>query len=806
VSAPAKPLQVTFRVRLARDYHVGAGHGGGTSLDAALFTESPAGAEEPAIRAGHGILRQALFDLLGTGPLAPLRTCRASTGDRVGPEHCFPASGSECPVCRIFGSPARPSPWAFSTLRPAAPGVSGGGRRARTVSRTSVDLAARRARDATLFSEELGAPVELVFTAERAPLGSDDDALDELALLWAAARTVVAVGAGRRRGRGECSLALDPADGVPAADALLESLHSAWLVEGGRARTAQLPARTAVARSSGAPPAPWVARGVGAWTWCELRLAVRLNEPVVAGNRPLVGNVQESEPFVPGALLLGAAASAAAEAGVPEGDFLRAFVSGAILFPDLVPAAEHGGFYRPTLPAPRDLHLCSREPSLLHDGGHGVRSVLARPALEEADAGPDCPVCRRERLPAAKPVRLDHYVFDGRGGFRAAEAAFRLPRTSREETKIQVDPAQGRVRAGSLFHRQTIPAGTLLWGTLRALPEALEALAGTGLFQGDEGTATLRLGKRHRRGYGGVTLHWARVGDAETELAREATRARVRALAGQGAPLPLVAVSRVMLRDALGGCRQSLDAAALGLGALAGRCSVAVVPVGGFRRHVGLPRRAGWALAGGSVLRLDVAPAEGAVVERIVELVHGGGVGERTGEGFGRFAAAPFPYAWTDEPWAARLPDGGLPEQFAVPGPLRLRATAKDDPMGRRAGAGLRRGFELGVREAGLSGDEWRTVAHLLRARAGEPLAELATALEAGGGGPAAALRDAHAAREDRSFLGGRGRAGWMALRPLLESAAGAELGAGERAYRTRILADAIADAAGRSSPAELPR
>jgi hypothetical protein len=114
-------LEVCFAVDFVREFHVGAAHGTGTDADAALFTEHADGVEQPALRATHGLLRQALFDLLALLPLAGLRRCPASGGPEKasGRTWCGPDEATDpCPICRIFGSAALPSPWRFSTLRP----------------------------------------------------------------------------------------------------------------------------------------------------------------------------------------------------------------------------------------------------------------------------------------------------------------------------------------------------------------------------------------------------------------------------------------------------------------------------------------------------------------------------------------------------------------------------------------------------------------------------------------------------------------------------------------------------------------
>lgn len=800
MTAPAT-LRAAFRVDFAREYHVGAGHGRDTSLDSALFTDGEGPREAPAIRYAHGVLRQAVYDLLQTGAMRGWRRCGRS-GEPGRPADHFCAPGGDrapCPLCRIFGSPAHPSPWDFSTMRPL-PGQDGApaGGTARVVSRASVDLRSRRAADRTLFSEELGAPLAFGFEAARTPGGDAGAAMDELALLAMAARCVPALGADRRRGRGECTVTLDRVEGAaPDAgrDALPERFAAAWLGEEPDADAYRL-SRSATPFAPGAVAAVWTAADP-AHPREEVRLFLRLEEPVAAGALPLTGNLLEGETFLPGTLLLGALAGRVlGGGGAGEEHFLRAFRGGGVLFPDLLPAAEADGRAHATLPAPRDLFTCPHHPGPAALGGHGVWS----PVLAELGVGPaKCPACDA----ALKPRRLDGYLFAGGPGFATDDGGrYRVEPPGREETKIQVDPASGRVREASLYHRQVLPAGTLLSGVLLAGPGALEVLQERGMLDGERGTVELRLGKRYGRGYGRAALAWEAVPAEEVARARALTRARVEAWVSAGLPVPVVLASRLLLRDAFGRTRQRLTPEDLGLRRTGGAgrgaaCAVSSTVAGGFWRHVGLPRRREHALQAGSVLHLDPASVEtpdgASLAEHLARLAHGGALGERTAEGFGRVAVAPFPYDWI----AGAPPAAGPPEPLSIPEEVRRPAAAgPEDPLGRRAGGRRVERYVEALERAGVqaAGDEWRLVARLLYARAGAEASALAAALEGGGGPPAEELARVGPGREAKSFLRDKGgKAAWEALRPVLEEAAHRELPAPERARRTRALADALA-------------
>lgn len=775
-------IRASVRIELSREYHVGAGHGRGAALDSALFTDFEGDAEAPAIRYGHGVLRQAVYDLLQAPPLAGLRHCQAS-GNAAGHEWCAGRGGDPiCPVCRIFGSPALPSPWSFATLRPEPADGSPG---ARVVSRASADPRRRRAADRTLFSEELGAALTFTLAAERSA-GDVEDGLDELALLAAAARAVPAIGADRRRGRGECRIQV-VAD-APGADDLLERFRQAWLPDGNgapRAAAARPPQRAALTDRN-VTPTVWT-EAEEAQEWLEVQLVVRLDEPVIAGSRPLTGNVLQSELYVPGGMLLGALAGRALARGAAEDAFLRVFRAGCVRFPDLLPVDERGSEFVPTLPAPRDLYTCTRERGPRATGGHGVWSAL----LRDGD-GPACVTCRDQGTPDAKPERLKGFLVPLPAA--APEGTpYALELEAREETKIQVDLRTGRVRERNLYHRQTIPAGTLLAGTLLATSRALADLRGW--VEVDAGTdpIELRLGKRHGRGYGAARLAWIEPDPGDVEKRRAAVRRRVTALVDAGLPIPLVARSRVLLRDGLGRVRQSLAPADVRLPGT-GDCAVVARQVGGYWRHIGLPRQQEQALEPGSVIMLTSGEVDrGQLLEGLVALAEGRAVGERTAEGFGRFAVAPFPYGWDDEQDASGDPDF---QPQPIPESLRPRDASKAGPLRRDLRAELTLEYEAELRSAGIDPerDEWRTVARLLYARAGDEADPLLNALEKGSGRPEDELRKAGAAREPRSFLtAGAGKDAWPNVRGLVEKAAAKTLAEEIRALHTRALADALA-------------
>jgi hypothetical protein len=156
---------------------------------------------------------------------------------------------------------------------------------------------------------------------------------------------------------------------------------------------------------------------------------------------------------------------------------------------------------------------------------------------------------------------------------------------------------------------------------------------------------------------------------------------------------------------------------------------------------------------------------------------------------------APLPYGWDDARYASDDPDF---HPQAVPETLR-RTPAREGggPLRHDPRARWTHDYESRLRDAGINPerDEWRTVARLLYARAGDFAEPLLKAIEKGAGRPADVLKKSGAAREAKPFLTlGAGKEAWPAVRRLVEEAASDEREE-VRALRMRALADALAQA-----------
>jgi len=209
-------MKLAFNINFKSDYHIGAGYGLPPEVDSALHRD-PDGV--PVIRGTvlAGLLRQGLYDLLQLPPLQQYRYCKASGAPGASNEYCGQWGHSEeiCPVCAIFGTPNQMKRWRISSARPQQLASSqkqnwdwqAGETGAQITPRVRVNPRTRRAESNKLFSREEGdGRLSFVFTIEN--LSNDPASWEQAAWLVAAARMVRRLGAGKRRGLGECEISL----------------------------------------------------------------------------------------------------------------------------------------------------------------------------------------------------------------------------------------------------------------------------------------------------------------------------------------------------------------------------------------------------------------------------------------------------------------------------------------------------------------------------------------------------------------------------------------------------------------------
>ena len=359
-------LRLTFQVKLMSDYHIAAGHGTGAGIDSALLRDAD---DVPVIRGTTltGLLRDGLWQLLQLPLMQDKHGQRCGSGntsEERSSSYCGQFSADEqpnlCPICRLFGTPRAPKRWYIGSARPeeivlplskASPCGGHPVRRVRISPRT------RRAEPRKLFSQEDG-DSRMTFQFAVTWPTSDESALDEAALLVAAARYVRQLGRSRRRGQGECLFVLTSLEGSdavkPVADKsgaqnwqewLLTRFAEKWLKKIPAPPTALSGATLAViSLSDNSDP-------------IRVRMIIRTEEPLLIARRAEAGNQFESVETVTGQTVRGALAWRAAErydlkdqTGETYLAFARIFFRNQVLFSDLFPARFDSSTLFPTIP------------------------------------------------------------------------------------------------------------------------------------------------------------------------------------------------------------------------------------------------------------------------------------------------------------------------------------------------------------------------------------------------------------------------------------------------------------------------
>jgi CRISPR-associated protein Csx10 len=631
-------MKLIFEITLHSDYHVSAGGGLGAGVDSALLRESDG---VPVLRgtAVTGLLRDGLWRLLQLQAFDQRKCERSGKAGEGVPRYCgqYETDAAECPVCRLFGTPRTPKRWRISSARPVGLEQVGSSKSgwepkktaAQVVHRVRIDPVTRRAEAGKLFSQEQGdGRLQFRFTAECE--GEGDAALDEAALLMAAARNVREFGRSRRRGQGECRIHLiAPASlfnitqdqGQSLEQALLNRFETRWLAK-------QVPARSTPSHSI---PQVTIAAVIAPHT-VRRRLVVRIDEPITLARRGDAGNQFETLDAISGVTLRGAFAARLAErVNLAEAANYAAFV-GLILrgqagFSSLYPAAleRDGESLYPCIPAPQDLLTCKIF-SGLKSHQHGVRHFASLSTTETEH----CPKCEAEgKETALQPL----------GGFVIAKQppqSFDL--SQRSELHIQINPEQQRVATGDLFAYSALDAGQYFVGEMTFADDAawqqFQHLAGLPrVGQPFE----LRLGKATRRGYGRVTARFEDGAGKEPVWIRVPLENRVT----DAQQLTLTLLTDAIISDAWGRYHLSFNAVWLSR-----ELKLPVDPdslnvfasarqVDGFNAHLGLPRWRDTVLEAGSSVgvRLVNPPADW---QRRLKEVERDGIGLRREEGFGR--------------------------------------------------------------------------------------------------------------------------------------------------------------------------
>lgn len=584
-------IEMTFEITFTSNYHVGAGYGKGFGVDSALLREADG---TPVLRGSAlaGLLRGSAYRLL---ELAPLQN--------------HPRDET---LMRLFGTPAQAKRWHIASARPATRQVKD----SQAVQRVRIDPRTRRAEPRKLFSQEEGNAGQVFrFTATCAT--NDDAALDDAALLVAAARNVRQLGRSRRRGLGECVIHLTGVNGID--DVQPESWENWFLDRFDRVWLRGSPRPVVQAESKTDLPAINASGGAAV----RVRLIIRLDEPVIIAERAPAGNQFDTRPYISGGAVLGTLAGLAAERcnlsdPAEYHDFVALFLRGAVTFSTLYPAHEYRDNLYPTIPAPLGLVTCSVVPFEGTSKGHGAYP---------AGLHQECPTCGSRLEPVSGFTVLHRQVL------------YTLSPGRSSELHIQVDDETGRVKQGQLYGYTVLNAGQYFVGEMVCADEAawtrLQEMTGIS----EKTPLTWRIGKARRRGYGQVTAWLERCESCPQTWIQIPLTDRV---SDPGQTLSLTLLTDTFIADPWG--RQATGFAPewleplLGLGALEieNACARTHV-VDGFNAHLSLPRWRDMALVAGSVVWLKLQSLPDNWKERLQQL-EAEGIGLRRSEGYGRVA------------------------------------------------------------------------------------------------------------------------------------------------------------------------
>lgn len=220
----------------------------------------------------------------------------------------------------------------------------------------------------------------------------------------------------------------------------------------------------------------------------ELVLKIRLLEDVIVNERPANEGGHAGLDYLPGFLLLGAAA-ARLYAQLPRPEAWRLFHSGQVRFGDALPWADD----QPTWPIPLCWHERKNAPAIKEQwiAGEQVRNLQFGPFKDNAQP---------------KQLRSGYVRIDGR--HLSVDKAFRM--------KTAIDPNTGRVAESQLFGYESIRAGQSFVAHVRAAYD-LDATLWQRLVEALTDQGELLLGRSRSAEYGRVAVECLdrRLGDLE---------------------------------------------------------------------------------------------------------------------------------------------------------------------------------------------------------------------------------------------------------------------------------------------------
>ena len=618
-------LELGFRVEIQSDYHVGAGHSLGTEIDSALLRDADG---VPVLRGTvlNGLLRDGLWRLLQLEPLQKWQRCQESGRRDAEERYCGQYTVGDvapCPICRLFGTPRTMKRWRIGSARPVDRERPAGTpykpeeTASRRVTRVRVNPRTRRAAPRQLFSQEHGGQLTFTFTAT-CP-AADEAALDEAALLVAAARFVRQLGRSRRRGQGECLISLTTIEGVQVdgdpQEWLLQRFEERWLK--GEPQEFVESERGRLERGRSEPTERNEVR---------FKVLARADEPLLIAQRASAGNQFKSQPAITGKTLRGALAARAADRFDLNDEttydaFIALFLRGGVRFPTLYPlfrSKKEGEHFYPAFPAPRDGFACKvyRHHSIQWGTQQEERIVKC------GECGSPVKGVREEffSLRELKPERFKPEM--------------------RSEMHIRVAPQTGRVEEGQLFEYVALEEGQYFVGELVCADEDAWGLLKEFTGLEEQEPIPLRVGKGTRRGYGQMTLWLERLDDEPPVWIQQSLEKRV----NEDAELTLTLLTDAVVTDAWGrfvtGFEDGWLSRELGFGVevVDGRDFAATRIVDGFNTQLWLPRWRDVVLAAGSSVRLRVLERPKGGLLAALARIEQEGIGLRRNEGYGQVA------------------------------------------------------------------------------------------------------------------------------------------------------------------------
>ncbi|MDY6876468.1 MAG: RAMP superfamily CRISPR-associated protein [Chloroflexota bacterium] len=641
-------LELTFEIEMTSDYHVGAGYGRGTEIDSALLQDADG---VPVLRGTvlNGLLRDALWHLLQQAPMRQWRSCQESGLDKneTDERYCGQynvGDAESCPICRVFGTPRTMKRWRVGSARPvkqerlATTKYKAQETATQRVMRVRVNPRTRRAAPHKLFSEEQGGQLTFTFTTTCPAEGKV--ALDEAALLVAAARFVRQLGRSRRRGQGECLFSLVEVKGVDLGEdpqeTLLDRFEKHWL-KGKPEALAQAEYRSLEKGRKESEERERV----------RLRVLIRLDEPLIIAKRASAGNQFHTQLAIPGKTLWGALAARAAERfdledPVTYDAFIDLFLRESVRFPTLYPLLRtKGGNFQLAASVPCDGFACKV-----------YREHPIQWGIQGEDQTKTCRKCQEQGQESAVKAVRGKFLPLREHNLRPFEPE------KRSEMHIRVDPESGRVKEGQIFEYEALEAGQYFAGEMTCIDEDAWELLKTLTDLEEETSVSLRLGKATRRGYGKVTL-WLQQPDEDNEPSIWIQQPLGERIEESKDSLTLTLLTDAVVTDAWGRfitgfdetcqcgkdesecqckCEWLSDTLGFDVQVVKGCAFAATHLVDGFNTKLRLPRWRDVALTAGSTVQLKIldAPKDG-LLDALAQIEQEG-IGLRKNEGCGQVA------------------------------------------------------------------------------------------------------------------------------------------------------------------------